>query len=358
MEKLSINGKQLEYGSLVMSTSERFALGKESKMDNDAVVVKVDVTSDNVLIPPGKKQLIQSYFTNGSVNLLFFDLYKNENQTTKSLLSRIYAHSISSDALLIGLRKDETKEELMIRLEFARKAKEQGRFVIFMVDPRIEIPVEETKEYLKYIDVIGLYCNVPFGGKPFITKIIQANLEIWHTLEKPIFLFGIPRKMGEGRKVVKYYHPFFTMLGNMFCTHFRYGPSNSKYTNPQTNTIYTYEKLVQEFGENYSLSGLCVCESCIDNTVKSFFSENEGSVSKRIRVHETHITQEQIDIIKKSDKIKREAFLSSRIDNKIGPQMAVLGEINNLGIKGSLKSGLVDELIEGLKTAEKNTNKN
>lgn len=350
MNSFTINGKALDYGSLLFSPSERFSLGMNTSLSNDSIFIREEVKNKDFSISKRTKNLVHSYFAPQRINILFIDFYNTQEKIDKSWLRRIYecSEDLVSDALVLGLKKNEENEYLVLRLEFAKEIKNNGKkFVILLVDPRQDIPVDTLKKYSECYDMIGLYLNVPFGGKPLITRIIKSNLKIWEHLEKPVFLMGAPRKINEAiSKGIKFYQPFFSLLSNLYCTHFRSGPSKAKYVIPSTNTILTKEKLIAIYGENTPLSTMCTCDICEEHTCKSFLEGKDADISRRIRTHETYLTDMQIKEIKSLDVNERMQYLNKKIDVELSPQLAMISQLNNINIKEAISEKLLEKILE------------
>ncbi len=359
METIVISGKKINYGSPIFSTTERFAIGLDNEIENDAVMIREELKSSRVAPSTKTRNLARLFFNNKSLNVAFLDFYAIDEKISDSFLASLYEQSMAlgSDVFMIGLRKEENAQELNARLRFVKEIKQQkNMFTIFLIDPRKDIPVNELKEYAPFIDLIGLYCNVPFGGRPFINKVISSNLTIWQFFEKPVFLFGVPRKIIEmNPKAVRFYHPFFSLLSNLFCSHYRNGPSKSKYTHPETNVIYTYDQLVKKYNASFDLINLCSCDACKDQTISSFFSGGIQKIMQRIRIHETHLLNEQIAEITSLDINGRIEYLKTKIHKSIGPEIAQIGEINNIGVKKSVNEQFFKDIVEKHSAEEANS---
>jgi len=350
MNSFEINSKRLDFGSLLFSPSERYSLGMNTSFSNDAIFIREEVKVKDWSISKRTKNLIHSYFAPNRINILFIDFYTMQEKINKAFLYKVYesSESLGSDMLIVGLKKNEDEKELILRLEFAKEMKDKyKKFIILLVDPRLDIPVDVLKQYIGCFDIIGLYLNVPFGGKPLITRIIKSNLAIWEHLEKPVFLMGAPRKISEAiSKGIKFYQPFFSLLSNLYCTHFRSGPSKAKFVIPSTNTIFTQEKLIALYGENTPLSTICNCDACEEHTCKSFFVGKDTDISRRIRIHETHLTDMQIKELKSLDIAERTTYLNKKIDAELSPQIATISQLNNINIKEAINEKLLEKIIE------------
>lgn len=351
MNSFNINNKILNYGSLIFSPTERYSLGMNTKISNDSIFIREEIHNKQFEISKRIKNLIKSYFSSDRINVLFIDFYSLDTKIDKSFLKRINITSdeFKSEVLLLGLRKGEETDELESRLEFAQELKndDDKKFIILLVDPRQPIPVEMLKKYEAAYDVIGLYLNTPFGGKPLIVKIIKSNLLIWEHIEKPVFLMGAPRKINEAiSKGVKFYQPFFSLLSNLYCTHFRSGPSKAKYVVPSTNSILTQEKLILSYGKDAPLSNICNCGACEDHTCASFFKGKDAEISKRIRTHETYLADMQIKEIRSLNVNDRTEYLSKKIDTELSPQIATISQLNNISIKKAISEKVLEKILE------------